>query len=541
MSRFLKPNVKVDASLPPLLVKLESPSIRDLLRQNRVTLDEEKAAIAHSLDAARARIFQIWAAGLSSKDSERASSSLEVTALQTYITQYSSLFSKIRQLPEEILLLILVHPDIHDHLIIGHPSSRLSAVHPTTAHITAVCAYWRSLVLETPVFFASLNVQVTGSQNNLALLRLFLLRSQNAPLSLVIAARPNTPLNPDIVGALVQQAPRWERLRMPQSQHADFISSIPAHLPLLETLVLGGTAALGRRIIAPRLHTVAMRSAISEMDDIPNLLPAGIRQLSAHVTVTLCGTLLDKFPNVTDLTLTPLRSRRVNSPLTPRPHPSVQKLTLLSGPNRETKPTNVFAGVMEALDFPSLEWLRIVDGNNSLDAISSQIQSHTRRSGCHLKTLTLHNTVISALDLIELLRALPTLQTLDIGWHNHSQVSDAVSDLLLTWCTWSLVPGGAGMDDVILPALTKLMLHGNFELSMNALLMMLQSRLLLAGSTGDARAALAVVDITLPERVVWSTDLGRFAALRGASLTYASLECMDESRKRVRVCNGFWR
>ncbi|KAJ7022586.1 hypothetical protein C8F04DRAFT_1137765 [Mycena alexandri] len=515
MNWFLKPNVKVDASLQ-LLVKLEGPSIRDRLRQNRVTVDEgKKAAIVGSLDAARARIFQIWAAGVSSREP----ASLEVITLQNYIAEYSSLFSKIRQLPDEILLLILLHPDIHDHLIIGHPSSRLSAVHPTTAHITAVCTYWRSLVLAMPVFFASLNVLVTGSQNNLSLLRLFLLRSQNAPLSIIVQARPNTRLNPAIVDAIVQQAPRWERLRIAPATHStDFVSSIPAHLPLLETIAFGGTAVALGRIAAPRLQIVGMRS-ISEMNDIPDLPPNGIRQLSAHLMVGLCGKLLDKFSNVSHLTITPLRYSRVNNPLTPKPHPSVQKLTLLANGETET----AFVEVMKALNLPSLEWLQLVDG---IRCDSSSLQSHTHRSGCRLKTLLLRNTFISALDFVELLRALPTLETLEITWQ--SQVTDAMTDLVLTRLT--PVPGLN-----ILPALTKLVLNGNFAFGTTALLTMLASRLA-AGSTGTS---LAIIDITLVDRVMSSVQLEMFAALRIGTLT--SLECLDENRKRVRVCNGLWR
>ncbi|KAJ7160345.1 hypothetical protein C8R46DRAFT_1107854 [Mycena filopes] len=373
------------------------------------------------------------------------------------------------------------------------------------------------------MFFASMDVLITGSQNNFSLLKLFLLRSQNAPLSLVIQARANTQMNTAIVEAIIQQAPRWERLRIPAAamQHStDFMSLIPPHLPILETVMWGSPFSLTRGITAPRLQSLSI-GRISEMNDVPNIQAHRISHLSAHSKTELWSKLLQKFPSVTHFTVRPSSGSSPDNP-PPRPSVTVQKLTLLA----EDVSNIVLTAVLNSLNLPSLEWLRIFEGGIPWGFIRS-LRSHTDRSGCRLKTLTLYDISISPLDLVDLLRVLPALETLEMIWTSESHVSGAMGDSVLV----ALVPN-PDSDGGILPALTKLVLSGRYTFSTEALLRMLELRL----APESPCASLDIIEINRADRIVSSFDLERFAALRAVTLT--SLECLTEEGKRVWVCNG---
>ncbi|KAJ7160346.1 hypothetical protein C8R46DRAFT_1286014, partial [Mycena filopes] len=454
--------------------------------------------------------------------------SMKLTSIKEDLTRVAA----IHTVPDDILRAISLHPDIHDHLGIEWDADAAVGEGPTP--IAVVCSHWRALVLDTPAYWASLVIPITGGLGHLSLLRLFLQRSQGSPLSLVVSARAGRAMNTCIVDTIIREAPRWASLRLDGPVHETaFLSHIPQHLPLLESIELRGTGAALAPISAPRLHTLSL-SHISAMHDIPSALPAyQITALHAFVELDLIAELLTCFPAVRTLTAgpppfafapaRPFLWAGSSLPTAPRACPSVRTLTLRAPAADGRKST-----VMDALTVLNLPGLRSIEVVGCLQWDGISFHAHTLRSGCTrvLQVLVLRDTGIGARELLELLCVLPVLTTLEMT--GAFQSAHSITDSVLVALTPALCTA-----EVVLPALTRLVLRGSYVFSTDALLKMLEARL----DTESPWASLSTVDITLADRVVSWAELERFAALIAAN-GFISFECLAKNGEGVRVYNG---
>ncbi|KAJ7019340.1 hypothetical protein C8F04DRAFT_1147880 [Mycena alexandri] len=496
---------------------LRGPSIRDRLRANVAPSDAEKNAIVQALDTAEARLSILQAGCLAS-----AARSTEEATLATFVAEYSSILSKIRQLPDDILRLIFLHPDIHDHLFTGY-TGRSSVVAPETWHIASVCSHWRAILLDMPVWWSCISTSVTGGQVCVSRLQLFLRRSMNAPLSITLIREDQhettPPPNPEIVQALTREAGRWQHLLM---SNGPDLTSLPLGgcFPLLESLVLASTDGLEKIVHAPKLRAVSFRHIYhAQLEAIANLPTRPILRLSAHIgSGHLCQSLLSLFPDTIHLTISTNNKTAWRGLPGPHPHFSVRTLVFLGNEMR----VYCVLEMLNVLNLPNLERLELI-GCWKWDFPS--VDSHMKRSGCTLKELLLQSTRIRGPELLELLRILPTLETLEIA--GPYQIPNSITDPVLL--------GLGPTDKGLLPALTKWVLHGTYVFSTNTLLNMLEYRF---GPDKRCRTP-TIIDIILRDRSFSAVDLQRFAALP-ATNARISLECFDEDRQWVRICNGRW-
>ncbi|KAJ6457147.1 hypothetical protein C8R47DRAFT_1164557 [Mycena vitilis] len=406
-------------------------------------------------------------------------------------------------------------------IVAGGPDAVLSH----TPHIASVCAHWRAILIHTPVFWAAINASITTpGQHCLSLLRLFLQRSQNTPLSIEIRAWAPDPINGDVVQALMDESHRWKRLMVPtgSASSLDFISSIPdGKLPLLESIKFNGRAvAVGKIVDAPMLNSVFFQTIV-EIDDVAHLPHRQIQNLSVELrNGEVCRPVLAIFSRLTHLTIGVVSSIDWQGLPTPNPTSYVRTLTLLGRGNAAVSALELFNG----MNFPNLERLELI-GCSAWDLPS--LESHATRSGCQIKTLILDYGLASGPDVLQLLRSLPMLETLDVSV---ASFPTFVLDLLLAWLT----PGDAESGGVGLPALRTIAIAGKYDFPTAALLNMLEARL----SAGSGCSPLDVIDIVLSDRAVATPDLERFAALRTAGI--ASLVSLDENNDWVRISNGRW-
>lgn len=144
---------------------MDLKAILDLLRHNILPSEAQRHAISQSLYMNRAPIGMNQAVNLTRET----------------MTLLRSLLSPIRRMPTEILPNVFLDSAIHDHLSLRHRSGVVDRESPDVA---SVCHRWRSVILGTPAFWASIHPSSTAGPNCLSLLQLFIQRSQNTPLSI---------------------------------------------------------------------------------------------------------------------------------------------------------------------------------------------------------------------------------------------------------------------------------------------------------------------------------------------------------------------
>ncbi|KAJ7614286.1 hypothetical protein DFH06DRAFT_1344237 [Mycena polygramma] len=419
--------------------------IRDHLRHNILLSPAEKFAIGLFLDPQKPEIPDMTSAG------------------KEICTELGSLIAPIRRLPVEVLLLIFMQPDIHDHLYTGShsslPNAAVNTVQPNTPHLAAVCTHWRSILLSTPTFWARINTSLTTGRRALSLLRLYLRRARGAPLSLVLRTGGTHALNPRIVRALTRASARWISLSVPTgASSATFVSALPTlRLPRLERLMLVGQAVPLplSSALAPRLRHISLEfGPESTIADAPRLEGGQIEKLTATFVgsgADLCSQLLSLYPNLAHLTLRAACTQQMAAIPSIAPAPSVRTFTLRGDGMR----ASTVLQLLNCLSLPNLETLELVDvpncGDTNVPSVGvpvpispvvgtppvfppvpvvvaapqplplplppalSSVLEHTQRSGCRIKTLILQRTPIGCDALKGLLEGLPHLERLEIS------------------------------------------------------------------------------------------------------------------------------
>ncbi|KAJ7677703.1 hypothetical protein DFH06DRAFT_1291172 [Mycena polygramma] len=436
-------------------------------------------------------------------------------ALRRYIADYSSLLAPIRLLPVDILQMIFLHPDMHDLEQMGPQV----VTEYDTEGITAVCHHWRDVALGIPQLWSSFQVSLGhGRYSSLEWIRLRLERSKSAPLSVRFHHwRPVRKVDPadqprhvksveEIVGELVGHAERWCHIALPSSsEFLSFLAPALNRLLGLQTIVfLDGPDQHSREcdVFAntPRLRTLGLRQE-EHAAKFPPLPWAQLTHASippSHYTPLSIFAVASELQEIilrTSVSLDPWFR-----PPTSRLTLSVQK-TVLSGPGAQS----FLMMILNYADTPRLKELFLVKcGAWDSPRIPELMQS----SGCRPEALVLQDTRIRARDLLTLLSAIPTLETLVLT----DNIPNTVTNILLQALTPA--PG----QPALLPQLCTFILTGSYLFSTDTLLLMLESR---TGSQNQF-SALTTIDITLSDRGFSPAELERFAVLRGVESS-----CLD--------------
>ncbi|KAJ7160411.1 hypothetical protein C8R46DRAFT_368385 [Mycena filopes] len=331
------------------VIRMPGPPIRERLRSNLAPSGAEKVAIMEALDAAQARLV-----ALRMERAPSAEISSEEITLSAFLTEYSSLLSTVRRLPDDVLGIIFLDPDIYHVLDTGDLGL---AAGTDPLYLTAVCSHWRAVILDMPLWWSSIATSITAGQGCLSRLELFLQRSRDAPLSvyLGIESRGLRDVNRDIVQAISQEARRWKFLSIPSGSDLDFVAGA-GPFPLLETIEFKTSRHdTAQRIAdAPKLHAISL-PYITGSDEIPDVPASQILELSAELrSRDLCQPLLSTFPNTNHLMIRMMVGTTWRAVPGPPPHHSVRTLVLLG---RAFSILDVF----DVLNLPNLERLELFD------------------------------------------------------------------------------------------------------------------------------------------------------------------------------------
>ncbi|KAJ7689333.1 hypothetical protein B0H17DRAFT_1180320, partial [Mycena rosella] len=234
-------------------------TVRERIRHNILPSETERTDIPDSFIAAGSRLSEIRTSAPGS------TGDLEEENQRQYISDCSSLFAPMRSLSHEIWEAIFLDPQIHGIVHIDQ-YVRSSVVDECNTDILApVSHYWRCVALATPRLWSSFFIRSYRGPQVLQLLQLFLERSKNAPLSIVL--KLGLP-NEEIVGELVKHAERWIKFTVDSmswsginSPYLALLAPVCGRLQRLEELSLD---------FEPFLHTT-VTSTMNLFKEVPKL------------------------------------------------------------------------------------------------------------------------------------------------------------------------------------------------------------------------------------------------------------------------------
>ncbi|KAJ7177754.1 hypothetical protein C8R46DRAFT_1212487 [Mycena filopes] len=178
----------------------------------------------------------------------------EVGTLSKYISSLSSLLAPIRQLPPEILQMIFVN-------ILTHPFSCIGA----QRRVAGVCHHWRKIALDTPDFWGTFVVSLSGGQNIGAIetLRLHISRSKQRALFIHILYDHHSSIDKAALADLLKCAERWAHISIPHGLSLEHFAATHDRLLSLRSFAYEGEwhlNPLGRTLqaflAAPNLHAI---------------------------------------------------------------------------------------------------------------------------------------------------------------------------------------------------------------------------------------------------------------------------------------------
>ncbi|KAJ7152331.1 hypothetical protein C8R46DRAFT_1197584, partial [Mycena filopes] len=410
----------------------ECEAIRVAQRNNSSPGPVEAAAIRQALVEAQARL-----------DATKQYDTAQAAVLLRDIAYLSSQLAPIRCLPTEVLASILTDP------CFGAPSltGSVAVVGRMADPVTVVSSHWRATALSTPQFWSVFCVSLSAPEGISELLQLYLDRSGNCPLNLMIRNKYDAQPNHDILARLLSTSERWATLNLDmETQYLPLFEPVRGHLPLLERLGLHGHTPRQRTTtnafqLAPKL--TALDFSISA-DVLPSLPLKQLKHLSSSHHGGLA--IVERCPNLTSLICTQYsegyRARVRTNATTVHVNPAI-----LRSPDLTT---------------PRLECLRLVGASHRWS--QADFASFIERSACGatLHTLILDDILIHGNDLIALLPLVPALRTLSMNDLRPNGITDKVIA--------ALTPTD------VLPGLETLIVSGSYLFGNAPLLTMLEAR-----------------------------------------------------------------
>ncbi|KAJ7631603.1 hypothetical protein DFH06DRAFT_1438742 [Mycena polygramma] len=345
------------------------------------------------------------------------------------IRMHKAVISPLRHLPPELLgrIFLLTLPDLEQEQ--DRSFRRRMARSPWV--LTRICSRWRKIAISLPSLWTTITLahfQDPGCTSPLDMLKTELLRSANAPLSIIVPPFHEPSLLEELALALtlvLESSARWESLEIPTG--AIFCKTFSGQVPLLRKLYIGGGRsrpvhsvgqhAQPRVLVAPALRDIALHGS-----PFPLVLPWA--QMTRYEAVSTWSDHLAVLPLMVQLREAHLclKETKLPSQLEKRVViPTLRKLYLRGADCYPTIPDNLVVPALEDL------W---IDGEQVeyLDAFP-----WLRHSPCRLKRLAIA-TEAPAACIIEFFRCFPTITELTItGWHDRklSDVLRAMEDITI--------------------------------------------------------------------------------------------------------------
>ncbi|KAK7023271.1 hypothetical protein R3P38DRAFT_2958611 [Favolaschia claudopus] len=499
--------------------KFDTLGIHERLRNNDVPLDTE--AIRNSIDIAQTCLDTLQNQRLQLQNQLLLLDS-ETRSLSSYIPQCSSLLAPIRRLPVDILRMIFLDPTAHEPRP-NHETDWLPSYYPSIPHhwqykpnkIGAVCYHWRCVTLEMPILWSGITVFFNRPRpysNSIDRLRIALQRSQNALLNIAfrtgdrLGYKPWSPHDDEMMLEVLQHAERWATMDLPMEQNFLLqLSPAQGRLEALHSLTVRyshsfdstQTAVLS---IAPRLRTLTIRGwAYKNM--LPSLPWCQVTRLyldSAIDSPNLWQHILSQAQDLRDLSLHIGHVREAPYVAIVSPH---LENFFLFGPSYDLAHE---IEILHRITAPALNHLHVV---NLKFWDTPPMLGFIKRSGFSLQTLVFYRVPVRGIDLIPILRAVPTVQNLLL----EDLIPNAITNSVMEALTAN--PATA---ETLLPAMSTFVLVGAYLFGQGNLLTMLESRLTLP----NLLSLLTNVEISLPKLAMSPVALRRLDAMCLATTSF---------------------
>ncbi|ESK86382.1 hypothetical protein Moror_4975 [Moniliophthora roreri MCA 2997] len=333
---------------------------------------------------------------------------------------YRSLLSPIHKMPPEILSTIFMFCCNENELA---PQSRRP---PAAIVLSTVCGRWREIALSIPALWSSVSIRNNGTDpwsSSTALLaeitQVFMQRSKNAPLVVVLAWRPDNfdALLPALL-YLAKNSERWSSisLHVPSAMFAaPALGSVSGRIPLLHRLNL-------RACNGPldKLDIFALAPALSSIDFNPDthMITLPWQQIkSLTLRESYCRNpylILSRCPNLEQLTLSSIGGMSDELESTePVVLHKLHSLFITLGEEEEE-----FTFPFKFLTLPHLSSIVLEKDYylqpNDWDQTWLHIQDFFHRSQCNVTSLRLHESPLHGPRAIAFLLLLPALEKLHI-------------------------------------------------------------------------------------------------------------------------------
>ncbi|KAF9531019.1 hypothetical protein CPB83DRAFT_850038 [Crepidotus variabilis] len=356
--------------------------------------------------------------------------------------------------------------------------------------IGRVCSAWRTVLLSTPRFWSSFEIEVNGSGPSVSLrdiqivstMELWLRRSRTNPLNVRVihipVGRIPDPLSAQLVALLIPEARRWRHVQfiIPTANMASLRHSFPNEFPSLRSLTLQmkglwtseptftlSTAGIPWAQLT-RLDLQLEQNNLPDLNDCLNIL----RQMDQVKECTLSA----------NCTLNSDQGIEVNATYLESFHLLVH--------NGAESAADSLAHFLCLLSTPSLHSLDLKWHVNNATNWSTAHQDFTtflRGISSTLRTLELSYLPVSEEDLLDCLSHIPFLEDLELRFSLNDDEQEPITSTFAAALTIS-PPNAVEMtntdispDAQLLPCLTSFMLECNgSRLSFTALVAMINSR-----------------------------------------------------------------
>jgi hypothetical protein len=356
---------------------------------------------------------QVFTKAVSDGESSIRGIDAEMTRLEslldTHIRQvqkYRAALSHARLLPPEIVSMIFMF--CHDRPTIRHT-------------LCQICSTWRNIATSTHSLWTDVSISMDRSKfgNQMSLLQVICERSGPLPLSIELTSGHHLSENQNPITTLTPYLPRVHRLSLAISRDCfHSLSALSAvRLPLLEIFCLNVGLPIKYRSSVAVIRT----EPISLLEnahclynmDITGLIgdlgllrfPSQLTRLSmaSKITSDHCLDVLLQYPNLESLSRVVLAEDPLKDP-----HRGVLLLPRLGNLVLKSCQDRNLTDIFDHLTLPSLTNLDLMFAYLATWPHLSFISLLTR-SSCNLLTLTFRYVEMSPLELLECLRALPSL------------------------------------------------------------------------------------------------------------------------------------
>ncbi|KAJ7075246.1 hypothetical protein B0H15DRAFT_956651 [Mycena belliarum] len=292
-------------------------------------------------------------------------------------------------LPPEIIL------EIFERFLPNYPGFPLVVGPRSPLLLCRICRQWRQIALSTPALWTSILIKNINSPDQLELLRAWLARSGDLPLSIGIVATNNGPRCTEILQAALAHCRRWEQAEL--IVPINIMPLLQAEMPLLRALTIG-----------PVVVPVGGDGVVSVFEHAPQL-----KRLTHLDAVALypheCAEILAEALNLVHCSFMVLMSTDEIPVLpAPIPLPYLRHLTLLSDLSDTSDGDFSYMDLLYNFTLPALHTLHLYEPFISTNPLL-HLHEFIARSGCSLHELRLEG---ASWPLATYRASFPSIQTI---------------------------------------------------------------------------------------------------------------------------------